>query len=641
MPINILSDAKEINYTGHDDLFKKLDIETNYKGLIKDESIILLQVDKLTNFMLNKKYNDKNIMTNTHKLLKEESEKGVIYFNNYYEDSIPKSTELEFSVFNSLYPHPNVNSLKRNRNRKTLELPKILQKEKYQTYYLNTSKIYHPENLANAQSIGFNNTLYLGSDNDKIFSKIEELIKTNSKKFIYANIDFGSNFIFENNNDIKSDNRLKKEISYLKYVDTKINELIKTINNSDNKYTLIVYGTNGNSHEDLNLKNNYPNFYRYYTLKDELNMPLIIKRNVNTKTIKINTLCSSIDIMPTILHLINYEGKTYPMMGEVLFNKNLGQRNIAFQNQLNKGSFINEDILFKVNKINENYIGLKITDKNFDIKKLLEISTEVIKNINLSNGICDLDILEELSKNYYANRKMQLDNAKTIMHAGGAINGISYSNLKEALDYNYSRGKRYFEIDFSKTNDNRYVGLHSWDGFLKKFFDVDPMLNKDGSKKAFGYDKFMSFEEVHGYTQMDVKLVMEWLKNHKDAYIVTDCKGDNVDLLREIKQLYNGDLSRVIVQIYDTKEYQAVKNMGFNNIIFTLYRTDISEEEIIKFANSNKLLAVTINEHRYKAGYGKKIINSGINLFIHTINDLDDANAYLKQGVSAIYTDIL
>ena len=56
------------------------------------------------------------------------------------------------------------------------------------------------------------------------------------------------------------------------------------------------------------------------------------------------------------------------------------------------------------------------------------------------------------------------------MHAGGQINGQPMTNTISTIDENYNRGKRYFEIDFSKTKDEHYFGLHDWDGYLMWFF---------------------------------------------------------------------------------------------------------------------------------------------------------------------------
>jgi len=40
-----------------------------------------------------------------------------------------------------------------------------------------------------------------------------------------------------------------------------------------------------------------------------------------------------------------------------------------------------------------------------------------------------------------------------IAHAAGAVNGRTYTNSLEAFEYNYAKGHRFFEVDFSWTSD--------------------------------------------------------------------------------------------------------------------------------------------------------------------------------------------
>lgn len=634
--------ADSISYTEYDKYFKKLDINSDYKGASKDETVIMLQVDKLTNIFLNKKYNDKFITPNLNKLIDNENKdnKGVVYFNKYYATTVSKSSERDFAFFNSLYPHPNVDSIARNEKNKINPLPKILENHSYNTLYAFVSKIYQPNRIKSANILGFKNSFYLGSDNNSIFEKANEIIDNNKKGFYFLSLDSNSSYTAENLIENKVSNFLTNDINFINYADKNIGDLIKKIDKK--KITLIIVGSNGSSSYDPNVQNDYSKIFENYGIINELNIPLLIKTSSNKDFLLSDTNCSEIDIMPNIIHLLDIKAKTYPIMGDVLFNNKLKNRCIYFQNSLKKGSYLNDEILFEVRKLNQDYsvIDLK-SNKILEPSKYIENSIQAIRDIDLSNGLCDLDLLYEIFNNYTNKIKMRLDTNKTIMHAGGILKGISYSNMKDALDYGYSIGKRYFEVDFENTKDNKYVALHSWDGFLKKFFDVDPVLTKEGFKKPFSYKEFMNFKEVHGYTQMDVKIAMEWLKNHPDAYIITDCKGNNLELLKEIKSNYDGDLSRILVQIYDTKEYWGVRKLGFKNIIFTLYRTNITEEQIIKFAKNNPLYAVTIHKDRFDKGFGNSIIKSNIKLFLHTINSVENAQKYFNKGVNMIYTDAL
>ena len=630
--------AEEVDYTGYDKYLKKLDVDTQYKGISKDSSVILLQVDRLTNSYINKKYNDVEIIPNINKLIKDK--KGTFYFDNFYETSLAASNESEFSVLNSLYPHPNTDSLERNLNKKTRELPKILIEEGFNTQYLFANKLYSPKKIEIAKSQGFKDIYYFGSYNEKLFERIMDSIDAN-KTFIYALTDSSSyfeindNFKFDKNNDYASD------ILYLNYIDKKIGEILNLIEEKNKNVVLVIYGGNDRLSTD---KNDKEIFSISETNKniESLNIPLIFKTKADIESKVISHRSSEIDIMPSILHLIGSKKYTYPMMGDVLFNEKLENRNLHFQNKLKKGSFLSANILFIANRLNFNYQAFDLKEnKVIDPKQYINKSQEAVSAIDLSNGLCDLNIMDELLKSYNKKQKMTLPSDKSIMHAGGEIAGLGYTNMIDALDYNYAKGKRFFEVDFERTSDGKYVCIHSWDGFLKKFFDVAPVKGEKNKYLPYSYKDFMSFIELHGYKQMDVKDVVNWLNSHKDAFIITDCKGDNKELIKEILDSNFKDLDRIIIQIYKANEYDYVYNKGFKNIIYTLYMRDVSDQTVIDFAKNNKVFAITMNEGKYKTGIGKKLIDNNIKVFVHTVNCMEYANKLLKDGVKMIYTDTL
>jgi len=51
---------------------------------------------------------------------------------------------------------------------------------------------------------------------------------------------------------------------------------------------------------------------------------------------------------------------------------------------------------------------------------------------------------------------------RSIAHAGGEYRGIAYSNSLEALNANYARGLRLFEMDLSWTSDEQLAAIHDW-----------------------------------------------------------------------------------------------------------------------------------------------------------------------------------
>ena len=94
---------------------------------------------------------------------------------------------------------------------------------------------------------------------------------------------------------------------------------------------------------------------------------------------------------------------------------------------------------------------------NLPIKKFIKLISFKIHTISLSIGLICIT-------------QQAMSKPLMIAHAGGGIKGQNYSNSIEALDLNYAKGFRYFEIDFSWSSDRQLVCLHDWHKRFTKVF---------------------------------------------------------------------------------------------------------------------------------------------------------------------------
>ena len=103
------------------------------------------------------------------------------------------------------------------------------------------------------------------------------------------------------------------------------------------------------------------------------------------------------------------------------------------------------------------------------------------------------------------------------------------------------------------------------------------------------------------------------------------------------------DANRFIPQIYFENEYIKVKELGFNNVIFTLYRiADYSNDQIFKIIKKMDLYAITMDPARLRSGIVKKIDKNDFFVYVHTVNSLIRFIQYkLFFGADEIYTDNL
>ncbi len=222
-----------------------------------------------------------------------------------------------------------------------------------------------------------------------------------------------------------------------------------------------------------------------------------------------------------------------------------------------------------------------------------------------------------------------------IAHAGGGIDGRRYTNSREALDETYGRGFRVFEVDFSWTADGRLALAHDWDrSYLRHFVDAGETAPTEA--------EFLAMKRHDGLTPMALAQLLDWLGDHPDASIVTDVKDRNIEGLSAIAEAAGDLRDRFIPQIYHRSEFEAARALGFDDVIFTLYRSDATDDEVVAFAGENELLAVTLPDWRArKSTIAWRLGHVGTPTYAHTVNDPEKARRLRARGVTGLYTDHL
>lgn len=145
------------------------------------------------------------------------------------------------------------------------------------------------------------------------------------------------------------------------------------------------------------------------------------------------------------------------------------------------------------------------------------------------------------------------------------------------------------------------------------------------------------------YTNCTLSGLTDWLKSHPDITIITDVKENNIRALTLIAASIPDAGKRVIPQIYQPENFPKIKALGFQRIIWTLYRYPGKENDVIRWLSSmHGSLAVTMPPSLAKRGLSKKLSSLGIKNYVHTINDPAEYRVLNSvYSVSEIYTDTL
>ncbi|MEM8506678.1 MAG: hypothetical protein AAF717_02560 [Bacteroidota bacterium] len=105
-------------------------------------------------------------------------------------------------------------------------------------------------------------------------------------------------------------------------------------------------------------------------------------------------------------------------------------------------------------------------------------------------------------------------NDRYIAHAGGEIDGVASTNSLEALNENYRKGFRLFELDIITTSDNTFVAAHDWKMWAR-FTDYEGSLPPT-------HEAFLKRKIYGSYTTLDMEGINAWFESHPDARLITD-----------------------------------------------------------------------------------------------------------------------
>ncbi len=221
-----------------------------------------------------------------------------------------------------------------------------------------------------------------------------------------------------------------------------------------------------------------------------------------------------------------------------------------------------------------------------------------------------------------------------VAHAGGGVYGLTYTNSLEALNYNYNKGFRFFEVDLEWTQDKELVLMHDWNSDrLKRLFSAKP--------KVYSLSEFKGLKMAHKLTQMSLDDLIKWLRQHPDVYIITDIKSNNIKGLNKIGRSYPVFLDRFIPQIYNFREYEEVKSLGFKNVILTLYASNYNDAEVIQFLAQHRVCALTMWYDRASNNFISELKKLKIFIYVHIVSDTALQIQLKALGVDGFYTDFL
>lgn len=232
-----------------------------------------------------------------------------------------------------------------------------------------------------------------------------------------------------------------------------------------------------------------------------------------------------------------------------------------------------------------------------------------------------------------------------VAHAGGGLtlddgSRVFYSNAKEAVNQNYAKGYRVFEIDFNLSNDGKLIAAH----------EPRDIKRLTGISGVPTHTAWLGAKILSKYTTMDAVAVLSLLLAYSDAYIVTDTKYiDTARITTQFEELVNTAnqidptlLERIVPQIYNPAMLTTLNKIySFKEVIYTLYMSPQTSEQVFDFVTENpQITAVTMCDSRAISDtLVGKLLTKNVKTYAHTVNTQERFNELKNVGVHGIYTD--
>jgi phosphoglycerol transferase MdoB-like AlkP superfamily enzyme len=384
-------------------------------GIAKGRNVIIIQVEALQDFVINRTYNGQEITPNLNKLIKEDS----IYFNSYYYNIAKGGTsDAEFSTLNSLYPASDAPSYSKYPNISLYGLPKILKDQNYSTVAFHG---FTPEFWNRAEmypTVGFDHFLSIDKlKRDEIIGwgiSDKSMLKQASKyimkvkqpicAFIVTltchypyNLPAGSKKL---KLPEKQSTFIERYLQSVNYTDAALGVFINELKKSS-IYENSIIAIYGDHHaigcSDPSLVNQMTELLgKRYDQSEMANVPLII--NIpNSNLHETNSIVGSqLDFMPTMLNLLGIDKGNIKFYGQDLNNAKIGFA--TTQLVLTKGSFIDDEKVFLMSAdgVFENSTAWdRLTKAPIDIEECRAGYEKVIKENEECSYLLSNDLLLE------------------------------------------------------------------------------------------------------------------------------------------------------------------------------------------------------------------------------------------------------
>ncbi len=599
--------------------------EGKHTGIGKGKNLIVIQVEALQNFPLNRYYDGQEITPNLNKFIKDNS---TIYFNNYYQQiGRGNTSDAEFVSNNSLYPSMEDPTYKQYSDNTFYGLPWILRDNGYTAWafhgykkeFWNRDKAYINQGFQrfiSEEDFDLVETVGFGLTDEEFFKQsmdyLKELDNIDDNPFYAFMITLTSHTPFKMPDEHKELNIREEHentilgdyLQAIHYTDKTLGQFFESLKKEGlyEDTVIALYGDHfaitGFNDSGIELMTDFLGYH--YDIDEMLKVPLII--HVPGEDIKetVSKIGSQLDFLPTILNIMGYQNEKGIMFGRDLLNYE-GENYVAPQTYVLKGSFIDDEVIFYMSRdgIFENCTAKdKKTKQKIDVAPLREKYEKIIADINKSDYILKKDLIKLLIENHGEIDFGILEESDIPDYE--RIGYLNYKSL-ERLDNLYDADYRLLAVDIEWHPDKSTILLD--DGIDKK-----AMI--EGS-----IEEYKQVLDQYRNNQHTLEDLIIWMEKHEDTYIFLRSKESDESIFLKVIEDYPELKDRFIVEMKDFEQYIKLSNKAFRNIILNTIDTEYTAEEILDFLNRNNLYGVIIDRKQVDNYLYRELKKLNINIY--------------------------
>lgn len=231
---------------------------------------------------------------------------------------------------------------------------------------------------------------------------------------------------------------------------------------------------------------------------------------------------------------------------------------------------------------------------------------------------------------------LQVKRGLLVAHGMGGIDGVRTSNSLEALQCNYKRGFRWFEVDLATTSDGELMCFHKGDeklaGLPQHISDLT--VNDVEGKKYAGRYPITRLSKLLAETDKlgDVVLVLDtegWSERMEQALSRTLGYGPK-------------RTTRLVLQAYREKDLKGITALSKElnaSILLNLQQTTVDDAKVEELVKRTSPIGVVASTERFTPWLAERLQAINTPVLVQTINEHRDLVSLTRAGATAFYTD--